>query len=101
EAAPDAVVGVDADGRIVHVNGQAERLFGYTREELVGQLVEILVPDDIRELHPGHRGRYFGHPTTRPMGAGLNLAGRRRDGSQFPAEISLSALDTEEGIIVS
>jgi PAS domain S-box-containing protein len=101
EAAPDAVVGVDADGRIVHVNGQAERLFGYGRQELVGQLVEILVPDAVKELHPGHRGRYFDLPTTRPMGAGLDLAGRRRDGSEFPAEISLSALEVDEGVIVS
>src|SRR5688572_2650100 len=101
EAAPDAVVGVDAEGVIVHVNGQAERLFGYSREELVGRLVEILVPDGVRDLHPGHRRRYFAHPTTRPMGAGLNLAGRRRDGSEFPAEISLSALEMDEGVIVS
>jgi PAS domain S-box-containing protein len=101
EAAPDAVVGVDAAGRIVHVNGQGERLFGYNREELVGQLVEILVPGAVRALHPGHRARYFAHPTTRPMGAGLHLAGRRRDGTEFPAEISLSALEVDEGIIVS
>jgi hypothetical protein len=101
EAAPDAVVGVDPDGRIVLVNGQAERLFGYQRTELLGQLVEILVPDAVKELHPGHRGRYFAQPGTRPMGAGLNLAGRRRDGSEFPAEISLSALETEDGVIVS
>jgi PAS domain S-box-containing protein len=101
EAAPDAVVGVDPDGRIVLVNGQAERLFGYQRSELLGQLVEILVPDAVKELHPGHRGRYFAHPGTRPMGAGLNLVGQRRDGSEFPAEISLSALETEDGVIVS
>jgi len=101
EAAPDAVVGVDAEGRIALVNGQAERLFGYGRDELVGQPVEILVPDSVRELHPGHRSRYFAHPTTRPMGAGLNLAGRRRDGSEFPAEISLSALEIDDAIIVS
>ncbi|HVW32271.1 MAG TPA: PAS domain S-box protein [Acidimicrobiia bacterium] len=101
EAAPDAVVGVDADGRIVLVNGQAERLFGYSRHELVGQLVDILVPESVRELHPGHRARYFAQPATRPMGAGLNLVGRRRDGSEFPAEISLSALQVDEEIIVS
>ena len=101
EAAPDAVVGVDADGRIVLANGQAVRLFGYDREELLGQPVEILVPDAVKELHPGHRARYFSEPTTRPMGAGLKLAGRRRDGSEFPAEISLSTLEMEDGVIVS
>ena len=101
EAAPDAVVGVDSEGRIVMVNGQAVQLFGYDREELLGQPVEILVPDTVKELHPGHRARYFAEPTTRPMGAGLKLAGRRRDGSEFPAEISLSTLELDEGLIVS
>jgi PAS domain S-box-containing protein len=101
ESAPDAIVGVDAEGRIALVNSQTERLFGYRREELLGKLVEILVPQAARAIHPEYRGRYFGDPTTRPMGAGLQLAGRRKDGSEFPAEISLSALETEEGIIVS
>jgi PAS domain S-box-containing protein len=101
EAAPDAIVGVTRDGRIALVNAQAERVFGYTREELVGQPVEILVPERLRELHPSHRARYFAEPLPRPMGAGTQLAARRKDGTEFPAEISLSALETEQGLVVS
>ena len=101
EAAPDAMVCVDSDGRIALVNAQAERLFGYGRDELVGQPVEMLVPDAVRPVHPGHRAGYVADPQPRPMGAGKELAGRRRDGSTFPAEISLSAIDTDEGILVT
>jgi PAS domain S-box-containing protein len=101
EAAPDAIVGIRADGEIVLVNGQAERLFGYPRGELVGQPIEILIPIDVRAVHPAHREGYFADPHPRPMGAGRELAGRRRDGSEFPAEISLSPLETEEGRLVS
>ncbi|MGD0936387.1 MAG: PAS domain S-box protein, partial [Streptosporangiaceae bacterium] len=101
EAAPDAMVCVDADGRIVLVNAQTERLFGYGRDELIGQPVEMLVPDAARDVHPGHRTVYVANPRPRPMGAGMELAGRRRDGTTFPAEISLSTIDTEEGILVS
>jgi PAS domain S-box-containing protein len=101
EAAPDAMVCIAADGRIVLVNAQAERLFGYQRAELIGQPVEILVPDAARAAHPGHRAAYAADPRHRPMGAGLPLAGRRRDASTFPAEISLSAIDTGEGILVA
>ena len=100
EAAPDAVVCVDADGRIVLVNAQTERLFGYGREELTGQLVEILVPDAIRAGHPAHRAGYVADPRPRQMGEGIELAGRRRDGSTFPAEISLSAINAGESILV-
>jgi hypothetical protein len=101
EAAPDAMVCVDGDGRIALVNAQAERLFGYGREELVGQPVELLVPDGVRDQHPAHRAGYVADPRPRPMGAGLELAGRRQDGSTFPAEISLAAIDTAEGILVT
>ena len=101
EAAPDAMVCVERDGRIALVNAQAERLFGYHREELIGQPVEVLVPDGARELHLRHRAGYDDDPRPRPMGAGMELAGRRRDGSTFPAEISLSAFDTDQGRLVT
>ena len=101
EAAPDATVCVDSGGRIVLVNAQAERLFGYPREELAGQPVEILVPDAIKAGHPGLRAGYAADPKPRQMGAGLDLSGRRRDGTTFPAEISLSAIDTDQGLLVS
>ena len=101
EAAPDAMVCIAADGRLVQVNAQAERLFGYERAELIGQPVEILVPDAARAVHPGHRAGYVADPRHRPMGAGLSLAGRRRDASTFAAEVSLSAIDTDEGILVA
>jgi diguanylate cyclase (GGDEF)-like protein/PAS domain S-box-containing protein len=101
EAAPDAMVIVDADGTIVLVNAQVERLFGYAREDLLGQPVDLLVPDRFRVGHPEHRTRYSKEPHTRPMGAGLDLRGRRKDGSEFPVEISLSPLKTEDGLLVS
>jgi PAS domain S-box-containing protein len=101
EAAPDAMVCVADDGGIVLVNAQAERLFGYQREELVGQQVEILVPDLMRDMPPDHRAGSVAGPGPRPMGADVELAGRRRDGSTFPAEISLSAFDAGEGILVT
>src|ERR1700722_13608649 len=100
DAAPDAMVCVAATGRIALVNVQAERLFGYPREELEGQLIEVLVPEVARAMHPQRRAGYMADPVPRAMGAGLELAGRRRDGSTFPAEISLSAMDTDEGTLV-
>lgn len=101
EAAPDAIVAVDPGGRITLVNAQTERLFGYQRDELLGQAVEVLVPPQARHLHPGHRRRYLADPNPRPMGAGIELSAVRRDGTQFPAEISLSAFETEEGELVA
>ncbi len=101
DAGLDAMVCVDRDGRIVLVNGQTERLFGYRREELVGQPVEILVPDQVRGQHPVHRAGYAADPRPRPMGADLQPAGRRRDGSTFPAEVSLAAMGTGEGLLVT
>ena len=101
EAAPDATVCVDSGGQIVLVNAQAERLFGYPREELAGQPVEILVPDAIKTHHRDLRARYAANPRHRPIGALLDLSGRRRDGTTFPAEIALSALDTDEGTLIS
>src|SRR4051795_905597 len=101
ESAPDAIVGVSADGTIVLVNAQTERLFGYSRAEMLGQPLELLVPESVRDMHPKHREEYAADPVPRPMGAGMELAGRRRDGSEFPAEISLSAIETETGLMVS
>lgn len=101
ESAPDAVVIVGQDGRINLVNSQADTMFGYPREELLGQQVEVLLPDSARGLHVQHRAGYFGQPRVRAMGAGLILNGRHRDGREFPVEISLSPLVTETGMLVS
>jgi PAS domain S-box-containing protein len=101
EAAPDAIVVVDAAGRIRLVNSQVEKLFGYTRSELIGQPVEMLVPERVRRQHPMHRAAYVHDPRTRPMGAGLELSARRKDGTEFPVDISLSAIETDEGLLVS
>src|SRR2546425_1108960 len=102
EAAPDAMVGVDSDGLIVLVNAQTERIFGYDRDEMLGQQLEMLIPESSRARHPGHRHAYISDPHPRPMGsAGMQLAGRRKDGSEFPAEISLSSLESETGLLVS
>jgi PAS domain S-box-containing protein len=100
EAAPDAIVIIDARGRITLVNAQTERLFGYSRSQLLGESVEILVPDRYRSSHSQHRDHYFAAPGTRPMGVGLELFGQRRDGSEFAVEISLSPLHTEQGTLV-
>ncbi|HUN79316.1 MAG TPA: ATP-binding protein [Solirubrobacteraceae bacterium] len=97
EVAPDAILGVDGDGKIALANAQTEILFGYARDELLGLPVEALVPERFRATHAGHRAGYFADPRTRPMGAGLELFARRHDGSEFPAEISLSSIGTENG----
>ena len=101
ESAPDAIVIVDERGVIQIVNGEAEFLFGYARVELIGQQVELLVPDGLKELHVQHRRRYTAKPKTRPMGVGLDLAARRKDGDEFPVEISLSPMPTDGGILIT
>ncbi|HEU4400194.1 MAG TPA: PAS domain S-box protein [Actinomycetota bacterium] len=101
ESAPDAMVIVDPEGRITLVNRQTEQLFGYRREELLGQPVEVLVPARFRAGHSRHRGGYVAEPGVRPMGAGVQLNAQRKDGSEFPVEISLSPLETDRGTLVS
>jgi PAS domain S-box-containing protein len=101
EAAPDAILEVDGDGRIVLLNAVAEKVFGYSRDELLGQPVELLIPFDLRGRHEHHRSAYSSHPTTRPMGSGLDLYAQRRDGVRFPVEISLSPVKSEGGMRVS
>jgi protein-histidine pros-kinase len=99
DLAPDAIVGIGAKGRIELINSQVEHLFGYQRDELIGARVEQLVPERFRGAHEGHRDRYFRDPRTRPMGAGLELYARRKDGTEFPCEISLSSIQEEKGSI--
>lgn len=101
EGAPDASVVTDRRGEILLVNSQTEMLFGYSRDELLGKPVEILVPESLRDVHEMHRAHYFADPSPRPMGAKLDLSGRRRDGTEFPVEISLSPLQTKQGLMVS
>ena len=101
ESAPEAMVIVNQEGRIILVNSQTERLFGYDRQELLGQFVELLVPTRHQQHHPMNRKSYFKNPRVRAMNAGQELFARRKDGSEFPAEISLSPLETEDGILVS
>ena len=101
EAAPDAMVIVDQQGKIVLANNQTTKLFGYTAQELLGQPVEILIPESARKDHASHRDAYNRAPRARPMGVGMELSGRRKDGSEFPVEISLSPLETEQGTLVT
>lgn len=101
EAAPDAMVIVDQNGKIALVNGQTERLFGYQRSQLLGQTVEILIPTAARAVHEGHRLQYQSNPRNRQMGSGRVLYGLRQDGSEFPVEISLSACQMESEFFVA
>ena len=101
EAAPTGIVIVDESGRITEVNAQATQMFGYAREELIGETVEILMPQHLQKAHEGHRASYSKDPYVRPMGIGMELLARRKDGTEFPVEISLGPLATKEGMLIS
>lgn len=100
ESMPDAILMVDSSGCIVRTNGQAEQLFGYDRRDLVGCAIELLLPRRFQDGHVAHRRKFFGQPRTRAMGLGLELYGLRKSGQEFPVEISLSPLQTEDGLLV-
>ena len=100
DSSPDAILASDRQGRIVRVSEQAEKIFGYRRAELLGQTVEILVPELSRRVHAAHREDYYGQPRVRPMGEGLELNGRHADGTEFPVDILLNLIETEEGPLV-
>jgi formate hydrogenlyase transcriptional activator len=100
EFSPDAIIVVDEQGRIADVNAQVENFFGYKPAELTGETVEVLVPERFRKVHPNHRNEYRAHARTRPMGIGLELRGRRKDGTEFPVDIMLSPVDTAQGKVV-
>ncbi len=100
EFAPDAIVVVDREGNIVKINKQAERIFGYSREEVLGKPIEILIPERFREIHVEQRREYMSRPRIRILGTDLELYGRKKDGSEFPVDIILGPLQTEKGLVV-
>jgi formate hydrogenlyase transcriptional activator len=100
ESSPDAIIATNQEGQITEANSQVARYFGYSRAEMIGQPIEILVPERFRSAHPNHRKGYSDQPRTRPMGVGLNLHGRRKDGTEFPVDIMLSTVESVDGKII-
>jgi two-component system sensor kinase FixL len=100
DSGPDGIVVVNQEGQIVLANSQTKKLFGFNRDELIGQSINVLMPERFRKQHIKHWGRFMGSPQLRPMGRGLELFGQRKDGAEFPVEISLSPLETEQGMLV-
>jgi len=100
ESSPDGIVVTNEQGLIVQANAQTERMFGYRRDELIGRLVEELMPQRFQDTHPAYRDQYQAKPRTRSMGAGLELYGRRNDGTEFPVDVMLSPVETSEGLLV-
>src|SRR3712207_328043 len=98
ENASQGIITVDSAGTIAQVNAMAAELFGYSRDEMIGSPIEILLPGQLHRAHTSHRRAYFAEPRTRTMGLGLDLAGRRKDGTEFPVEISLSHVATRSGV---
>ncbi|UZR97830.1 PAS domain S-box protein [Chondrinema litorale] len=101
EAASDAMVIADNKGTIVLINERTQYLFGYAREELIGQKIEILIPDKYRMIHSHHRSNYARNPKLRPMGVNMELEGKKKNGEHFPVEVSLSPIQEENGLVVS
>jgi len=100
ESSPNGMVMIDREGRIVLVNREVERMFGFARDELIGATIELLVPERFRARHPEHRAAFYQDPTTRSMGAGRDLFGLRKDGTEIPVEIGLNPIETDEGVLV-
>jgi PAS domain S-box-containing protein len=100
DSAPDALLLTNEAGTITAINRQSEALFGYSREELVGKSVEVLIPDNLRDGHRSHREQYFHAPKVRPMGRGLNLSARRKDGTLCPVDLTLSPMRSKDGNVV-
>ncbi len=98
ESAAQSIISIDPSGRIVLANARTEEMFGYAREELLGAPIEMLLPESVLAKHTRERAAYFANPHVRPMGTGIELAGRRKDGSEFPVEVSLSYIRTEDGL---
>ena len=101
QSVSEGIVGTDESGRVVFVNARAEAMFGYDAMELIGQPVEILLPESLREIHARHRLEYVAEPHTRPLGTGLDLFGRRKDGTEFPVDVGLAFVKTDQGFVAT